>query len=70
MVFRNSGFTPATLIASLALTALPYVSAALGVGAALFGLVVTLACRVHAPPRAVVAADSAVPTTGEHGGGA
>jgi hypothetical protein len=43
VVFRNSGFAAATLMIRLALTAPPYVNVALGVGAALFAVVLSLA---------------------------
>ena len=43
MVFRNSGFALCTLIMRLALTAPPYLSAAMGVGVAVFTVCLTLA---------------------------
>lgn len=42
-VFRNSGYALATLLMRLALAAPPYVNAALGVGAAVFAICLTLA---------------------------
>jgi hypothetical protein len=54
VVFRNSGFAASTLIVRLALTAPEYVNAALGVGAALFGIAVSLAYNFYAPPATVV----------------
>jgi len=41
-VFRNSGFALATLFIRLALTAPPYYNAAIGIGAALFAVLLTL----------------------------
>lgn len=43
VLFRNSGFALTTVVIRLALTAPPYVNAALGVGAALFAIGLTLA---------------------------
>ncbi len=54
VLFRNSGFAAATLIARLALTSPEYVNAALGAGAALFGIAVSAAYNAYAPPAAVV----------------
>lgn len=56
VVFRNSGFAAATLIARLALTAPEYVNAALGAGAALFGIAVSAAYNFYAPVPTVVRA--------------
>lgn len=49
VVFRNSGFTAATVIIRLALTAPRYVAPLLGLGAALFVLALTAAYNVFAP---------------------
>ena len=43
VVFRNSGFAAATMMIRLALTAPPYVNAALGAGAAAFALLLSIA---------------------------
>jgi hypothetical protein len=43
VVFRNSGFAASTMMIRLALTAPPFVNAALGAGAAAFALVLALA---------------------------
>ncbi|MBV9880517.1 MAG: hypothetical protein JO180_08470 [Gemmatirosa sp.] len=59
VVFRNSGFAAATLILRLALTAPPYINAALGVGAALFGVAVSLAYNAYAPPGGWIVAPAA-----------
>lgn len=45
LIFRNSGLAASTVVLRLALTAPPAWSAALGVGAALFALAVTVACN-------------------------
>lgn len=52
-VFRNSGFALATLFIRLALTAPPYYNAALGIGAALFGVLLawTYNCFFTPSPR-------------------
>jgi hypothetical protein len=49
-IFRNSGFALSTLLIRLALTAPPFYNAAIGVGAALFALGLTLAHRAYYPP--------------------
>ncbi|HEU4456667.1 MAG TPA: hypothetical protein VFR81_26605 [Longimicrobium sp.] len=49
VVFRYSGFAAATVLIRLALTAPPYVNAALGFGAAVFALGLTLAYNAFAP---------------------
>lgn len=49
VVFRYSGFAAATVLIRMALTAPPYVNAALGIGAALFALGLTLAYNAFAP---------------------
>jgi hypothetical protein len=49
VVFRYSGFAAATVLIRLALTAPPYVNAALGFGAALFALGLTLAYNAFSP---------------------
>jgi len=49
VVFRYSGFAAATVLIRLALTAPPYVNAALGLGAAVFALGLTLAYNAFAP---------------------
>lgn len=56
IVFRNSGFAAATLMIRLALTAPPYVNVALGVGAAAFAVLLSLAYDRLRPPRSRVAA--------------
>ncbi len=49
VVFRNSGFAAATLIARLALTAPRFVNAALGLGAAALGLAISIAYNYYTP---------------------
>ena len=49
VVFRNSGFAAATVMIRLALTAPAFVSAALGLGGALFALGVSLAYNIFGP---------------------
>lgn len=49
VVFRYSGFAAATLLIRLALTAPPYVNAALGMGAALFALGLAVAYNAFDP---------------------
>lgn len=59
VVFRNSGFAAATLLLRIALTAPPFVNAALGVGAALFGVAVSMAYNVFTTqPGWIVAGDT------------
>jgi hypothetical protein len=48
VVFRYSGFAAATVLIRMALTAPPYVNAAIGLGAALFALALTLAYNAFA----------------------
>ncbi len=64
VVFRYSGFAAATVLIRMALTAPPYVNAALGIGAALFALGLTLAYNAFAPVLGEVAhtADELRPT--------
>jgi hypothetical protein len=45
LIFRNSALAVATVVVRLALTAPPAWSAALGAGAAVFALLVTIACN-------------------------
>lgn len=47
MVFRNSGFALVTVVLRLALTAPPLLSAALGIGAALYAVGLTVAFNAH-----------------------
>ena len=49
VVFRNAGFAAAAVLIRLALTAPPFVSVALGVGAALFAVGLTAAYNSFAP---------------------
>jgi hypothetical protein len=49
VVFRNSGLAVATVLLRLALSAPPYWSAALGLGAAIFALGLAVACNRFAP---------------------
>lgn len=57
VVFRNSGFAASTVLIRLALTAPPYVNAALGLGAVVFALGLSLAYERFAPaePRRLAA---------------
>lgn len=52
VVFRNSGLAVATVLLRLALSAPPYWSAALGLGAAIFALGLAIACNRFAPAMA------------------
>lgn len=49
VVFRNSGFALTTIVIRLALTAPAYVNVALGVGAAIFALGLTMAYNIFTP---------------------
>ena len=55
VVFRNSGFAAATVMVRLALTAPPYVNVLLGVGAAAFAVLLSVAYERMGPAPVVVA---------------
>lgn len=66
VVFRNAGFTAATVIVRLALAAPPYVNALLGVAAVAFALGLSLAYRAFGPagppaPTTLLATSQQVP---------
>ena len=64
VVFRYSGFAAATVLIRLALTAPPYVNAAIGFGAALFALGLTLAYNAFAPVLGEPAEVAGTPSAG------